>query len=256
MQDTDWLWNSITWRRFSPLPAAGGFALWKWRAGNKPDEKQGIVKQKQAPLRQKTAEGSNTSETVAPATTAESDKATATNGAFMLYHLLVSQSPLDEGKRLSGRDAIEPGASLQFAFTPSESGYLYMLGHDNSGTQVVIPLGDVAAVAEVTGGEEKDAPSLARIKVNDKPGTELFTVIFSDKPLDLRFASGMLPVDGSFRKLTADEKRRIEELRPQSAPVTVEFTGEKENQTAIVRLTGERGSKPIMFDIKLQLQRR
>ncbi|MDT5122954.1 MAG: eukaryotic-like serine/threonine-protein kinase [Acidobacteriota bacterium] len=240
------------------LLAVGGFALWKWRAGNKPDEKQNTIQQKQPPLKQRTAENeaSNSSEPVAPATTAESDKPTATDGAFMLYHLLVSQSPLDEGKRLSGRDAIEPGTNLQFAFTPSESGYLYMLGHDNSGNPVIMPLGDVAAVAEVTGGEEKDAPSLARVKVNDKPGTELFTIIFSDKPLDLPFASGMLPVDGSLRKLTADEKRRIEELRQRSAPVTIEFTGEKENQTAVVRLTGERGSKPIMFDIKLQLQRR
>jgi hypothetical protein len=36
--------------------------------------------------------------------------------------------------------------------------------------------------------------------------------------LDGQFASGTLPLDGSFRKLATDEKRRIEELRKEAAP--------------------------------------
>lgn len=238
------------------LLAAGGFAVWKWRAGTRANRRQAALQQRRADnsgTDSQTEQSSNTTETT-PSTNANGDKAASLNGAFMQYYLLASPSPLDEGKRISGREVISPGESLQFAFVTSESGYLYMLGHDNSGNQVVMPLGDVTAVAEMTAGEEKDAPSVARVRVNEKPGTELFTVIFSDKPLTLPFASGMLPVDGSFRKLTADEKRQIEELRKQSPPVTVEYTDEQKNPTAVVKLTGEHNAKPVLFDIKLKLQ--
>lgn len=239
------------------LLAVGGFALWKWRAADRPEEKQSAVQRKRAATQQNTAvnEGSSTPVDSAPATTADSDKAVSTDGAFMQYHLQAGSSLLDEGKRISGRDAIEPGENLQFSFTPSESGYLYVTGHDEDGNEVVIPLGDTTAVANVTAGTETDVPSLSRVKVSEKSGTELFTAIFTDKPLELPFASGTLPTDGSFRKLTADEKRRIQELRQQAAPVTLQFSGDQENQTAVVKLTGERGSKPVIFDIKLKLQR-
>jgi serine/threonine protein kinase len=238
------------------LLAAGGFGFWKWRAVNRANKRQAVVQQRRADDSgnvAKTEESSSTTDSPS-ATTAGGDKAASLNGAFMQYYLLASPSPLDEGKRISGRDAIAPGESLQFAFMTSESGYLYMLGHDNSGNQVVMPLGDVTAVAEMAAGEEKDAPSLARVRVNEKPGMEDFTVIFSDQPLALPFASGMLPVDGSFRKLTGDEKRQIEELRKESVPVAVEYTDDQKPPTAVVKLTGERNSKPVLFDIKLKLQ--
>jgi hypothetical protein len=130
-----------------------------------------------------------------------------------------------------------------------------MIGHDDEGNAVVIPLGDTTAAANITAGEEMGLPQLARVKLNDKPATENFTAIFTDKPLTLLFAVGMLPLDGSFRKLTADERRRIEELRKEAAPALLEFEGEKENQTAIVRLTEERGPRPVLFDITLKLRR-
>jgi hypothetical protein len=115
----------------------------------------------------------------------------------------------------------------------------------------------VIAPVEVTAGEEKDAPVLARIRVNEKPGTENFTVIFSGEPLVLPFATATLPVNGTFRKLTADEKRKVEELKQQSPPVTVDFAGGQDNQTALVKLNNSegRGAKTVIFDINLKLQR-
>lgn len=231
------------------LLAVGGFALWQWRSGkttetSNANQLKNIASQTQdAPA--------DTDSTTPPGDEAQ----VSTDGAFMRYHLLLSPTVLDEQKRASGRDAIEPGQSLQFSFKSNESGYLYLIGHDDEGNAVVIPLGDTTAVANITAGEETEAPQLARVKLNDKPATESFTAIFTDKPLTLLFAVGMLPLDGSFRKLTADERRRIEDLRKEAAPATVEFEGEKENQTAIVRLTEERGSRPVLFDINLKLQR-
>jgi serine/threonine-protein kinase len=229
--------------------AVGGYSLWQWRASR--------IRERRVANQGKSAASETSDVPVATDSPipAGNEKTASADAAFMRYHLLISPTALDEQKRSSGRDAIEPGQILQFAFTSSESGYLYIIGHDDDGNAVVMPLGDTSAAVTVTGGQETEAPSLPSIKLNDKPITEIFTVIFSDKPLALPFASGTLPVDGSFRKLTADEKRRVEELRQQAAPTTVQFEGEKENQTAIVKLEGERGSKPVLFDIKLKLQR-
>jgi serine/threonine-protein kinase len=231
------------------LLAVGGFALWQWRAGTATERSNANQSKNTASETQDAP--ANTDSTTPPG----DETPVSADGAFMRYHLLLSPTALDEQKRASGRDAIEPGQSLQFSFKSNESGYLYMIGHDDDGNAVVIPLGDTTAAANVTAGEETGLPQLARVKLNDKPATESFTAIFTDKPLTLLFAVGMLPLDGSFRKLTADERRRIEELRKEAAPATVEFEGEKENQTAIVRLTEKRGSRPVLFDITLKLQR-
>lgn len=229
--------------------AAGGYALWQWRAGRISESRaanQGVnvaTEKRDVPV------------VIDPPLPAGGEKSASADGAFMRYYLLISPTALDEQKRSSGHNPIEPGQSLQFAFTSSQSGYLYMIGHDDDGNAVVMPLGDVAAGTSLTAGEETEAPMLARIKLNDKPATEIFTAIFSDKPLTLPFASGTLPVDGSFRKLTEDERRRVEELKRQAAPATVEFEGDGENQAAVVKLDEARATRPVVFEIKLKLQR-
>ena len=174
----------------------------------------------------------------------------------MRYHLLLSQSAMDEQPvRASGRAPVTAEQFVQFAFRSSEGGYLYMLGLDNTGDWFVMPLSFTDAVAKITPGAEAVVPSLPYISLNSPSGTENFTVIFSDKPLSLPFASETLPLDGSFRKLTAEELRQIEDLRRQAAPATIQFEGEKENETGVIKLAGERGSKPVLFDITLKLQR-
>jgi serine/threonine protein kinase len=188
----------------------------------------------------------------------------AAKDAFMSYHLLIS--PTTEAalngkqRRVTNDEPIPPGQSMQFVLMAKEKGYLYAVGHNEQGEAVVIPLGTPVlepypARIELEAGQEVTAPALGHIKLNSKPGEDVYTIIFTDKPLDLPFASESLPLDGSFRKLTADEKRKVEELRQQAVPVNVRFQGGQENKTAIVALNGERGSKPVVFDIKLRLQR-
>ncbi|MDT4955159.1 MAG: eukaryotic-like serine/threonine-protein kinase [Acidobacteriota bacterium] len=241
------------------LLAVGGYALWQWRAG-KSGEKRAEYQTKNAASETPGAPSQDAPTQDTPANTDSTpttgeEKAVSTDGVFMRYHLLLSSTLLDEEKRASGRDAVEPGQYLQFVFTSSASGYLYVIGHDDEGNAVVIPLGDTTAAAAATAGEETGLPQLSRVKLNDKPVTESFTAIFSEKPLALPFASGTLPLDGSFRKLTADERRQIEELRKEAAPALLEFEGDKENQAAIVRLKEERRARPVMFDINLKLRR-
>jgi serine/threonine-protein kinase len=178
----------------------------------------------------------------------------AVNNPFLRYHLLLSPTALDTQRRATGQQPIRPGQSLQFVFTPRESGYLYALGRDEQNEPVVFPLGDLTAAAAVTAGEEAAVPSFARVKLNSKPSLEEFTIIFSEKPLPLAFATETLPLDGSFRKLSTDERHKIDQLRQEAAPSTVRFSGEGDNETALVMLSGARNGKPVVFDIKLRLR--
>ncbi|HKC62282.1 MAG TPA: hypothetical protein VKB86_01530, partial [Pyrinomonadaceae bacterium] len=74
---------------------------------------------------------------------------------------------------------------------------------------------------------------------------------FTDKPLAFQFASDALPMNGGFRKLTAEERSAVEELKKEAVPATVQFEGD----TAVVKLSSARGSKPAVFDITLKLKR-
>ncbi|MCA1558144.1 MAG: hypothetical protein LC731_06345, partial [Acidobacteria bacterium] len=175
---------------------------------------------------------------------------------FMRYHLLISPSLLDEQKRAASDERIPPGQSLQFVFTASQSGYIYMIGRDSQKNWVVIPLGDLVAVKQLEGGEQTPAPALARVKLDDSPGEEIFTVVFSGEPLKFSFASETLPLDGSFRKLTAEDRRLLEDFRKNAPPAAITFSGEKNDRTALVSLGGgNAGNKPVVFDIKLNLRR-
>jgi serine/threonine protein kinase len=175
---------------------------------------------------------------------------------FMRYHLLVSPSVLDEQRRASGEEGLPPGQSLQFVFTVSQSGYIYMIGRDSQKNPVVIPLGDLVAVKQVAAGEEAPAPQLARVKLDDAPGEEVFTVLFSKEPLKFSFASETLPFDGSFRKLTPEDRRLLDDLRKNSPPTAVSFSGAKNERAALVRLSGANaGDKPVVLDIKINLRR-
>ncbi|HYO92248.1 MAG TPA: protein kinase, partial [Pyrinomonadaceae bacterium] len=190
-------------------------------------------------------------------TTSNTNAAPPASGeTFMRYHLLVSPSVLDEQKRATGEDKIDTGQSLQFVFTGSQSGYIYMIGRDSQKNPVVIPLGDLVAVKQIEAGEETPAPALARVKLDDAAGEEIFTVIFSTQPLKFSFASETLPFDGTFRKLTAEDRRLLEDLRKSGPPAAVTFSGERTERTALVKLSGENaGDKAVVFDIKINLRR-
>jgi tRNA A-37 threonylcarbamoyl transferase component Bud32 len=188
-------------------------------------------------------------------TTANSP-APASAETFMRYHLLISPSVLDEQRRIAGDERVQTGQSLQFVFTPTQSGYIYMLGRDSQKNPVVIPLGDLVAVKQVEAGAETPAPALARVKLDDAPGEEIFTLVFSRAPLKFSFAAETLPLDGSFRKLSAEDRRLVDDLRKNSPPVSVTFSGEQNERTALVRLGGENaGDRSVVFDIKINLRR-
>ena len=231
---------------------AGGYAL--LFQSNRSASEGGYVATAPAPASantNRTPAGSSSSNSSASATPPSG----AVNNPFLRYHLLLSPTALDTQTRTTGEKPIPVGQSLQFVFTPRENGYVYALGRNEQNEPIVIPLGDFTAAAVVEAGTETSAPQLARVKLNNRPGAEEFTIIFSEKPLEMAFATETLPLDGSFRKLSKDERRQIDQLRQEAAPSTVRFSGEKDDSSAaLVILSGERGAKPVVFDIKLRLR--
>jgi eukaryotic-like serine/threonine-protein kinase len=222
--------------------AAGGYAVWKMKADTKAQNSTVA-----------TDDNRSTSDEVDNSAGGD-EKVASASDAFMRYHLLLGTSVLDLQQRATGREAVKPGQSLQLVFKPSEDGYLYVIGQDSGGRPVVMPTAMLKSELQVTAGEEVEVPQLAAIKLNDEPGTDGFTIIFTEQPLKLPFASETLPLDGSFRKLTADERQKIDELRRAGAPLKIEYTTD-DGGTALIKLAEERGSKPVVFDIKLKLER-
>jgi Serine/threonine protein kinase len=201
------------------------------------------------------SQNANANTTVVPSVGTANSNGSATEKAFMSYYLLLSPSALDEQQRALGNEPVEAGQSLQISFNASEDGFVHMLGEDGKGNPVVMPLGTFVAPAAVKAGQETELPVLARIKLNSAPRTENFTVIFTNTAIDLPFASEPLPLDGSFRKLTTEEQRKVRELRQRSAPARVIFYGGPDLGIAHVVLDGERDGRPVVFDIKLELKR-
>ncbi|HEY0384698.1 MAG TPA: protein kinase [Pyrinomonadaceae bacterium] len=221
--------------------AAGGYMIWKWKSNGEAKSSTARSETKQPP-----EESGGSVE--------ENRKTVGADDAFMRYHLLLSSSPLEAQQRATGRDPVKPGQSVQFAITPSESGYLYMTGLDDKGNPVVMPVNVLDPELQVTAGEEVLVPSLPTVKLNDRPGTDAFTIIFTKERLSLPFVTETLPLDGTFRKLTTAERQQIEELRQGSAPVHVEYS-EQDGGTALVQPGSEAGAKAVVVDIELKLER-
>jgi eukaryotic-like serine/threonine-protein kinase len=236
--------------------AIGLFAIWQWRGGTRSGRRRSMNVQanNQADSQEEAPEDTPVNQNSPPAV---GDNSTASLGdAFIRYHLQLASTILDEWVPNSGRDPIAAGQIVQFIFKSRESGYLYMFGHDDVGNTIVMPLNandleKVTAGAKVTASQEGVFPSIPLIKLDASSGEEDFTVFFSDKPLAFPFVNATLPLDGSFRKLTADEQRQLDELRKQAVPASVQF----DEDAAAIKLESERGTKPVVFDIKLKLRR-
>ena len=235
--------------------AVGGFALWKWRSGIRAERRRAA--NAQSNQASDTEAAANEATANKDSGTTSDDNAAATGDAFMRYHLLLTKEILDEPVRASGRDAIMSGQIAQFAFTPRESGYIYMFARDYDQNLVVIPLDDseglekIRAGAKVLAGQEAVIPSLPLIRLDSASGTENFMVFFTDKPLAFQFVIDALPMNGGFRKLTVEERSAVEELKREAVPATVQFDGD----SAVVKLPTAHGSKPVVFDIILKLKR-
>jgi len=168
----------------------------------------------------------------------------------------------DKNDEPSGKRIAETAATLQsgkwfkFHFTPKERGYLYIIGPGAGGNAQMTMLtaqGAGALKSNLVGaGADFSFPfGAAKFKLDDNPGADDFTFIFSPTPL-------MSPsfLAGEYRhNLTPAEVKELEDFRAQfkSGAPSVESKGDGDARNVVVSApqSATTGNNPLIFDVRV-----
>jgi serine/threonine protein kinase len=162
------------------------------------------------------------------------------------------------GKRVAETAAtLVSGQRFRFHFMPQERGYLYIIGPGAGGNAqmtILTAQGAGALKSNLVGaGADFGFPSVngAKLKLDDTPGSDEFTFIFSPTPL-------MSPsfLTGKFlHELTPAEVKEFEDFRAQfkaDAPsVAVEGDGGEKRVVVSAPPSATSGGKPVIFDVRI-----
>ena len=176
------------------------------------------------------------------------------------YWLMLEPASAKEAPtRVAGLVPIASGQSFQMRFVFPENGYLYIVGPggDNNEPTAFLttkPAPQTGLTSNaVNGGSEFSFPSGdGLLRLDTKPGTDKFTVIFSKTKLESpSFLSSK--VDG--KPMSADRLSEFNDFvskRMQKAPVTE--LDDTNNQLPFVRVKvdAEQVGNPIVFEIRIQ----
>ena len=138
------------------------------------------------------------------------------------YWLEVNTPNKSEAVRAGDQVSMASGQQFKFHFSPSENGYLYIVGpgEKNAPTTFLSARPDAAfgvKTNEVKSGQDLAFPaetskSANWLNLDQTAGTDEFTIIFSTKPLlTPDFLNGP-----ALHQLTQDEQKQLESLREQS----------------------------------------
>ncbi|HEX3559707.1 MAG TPA: protein kinase [Pyrinomonadaceae bacterium] len=190
----------------------------------------------------------------APAKPADAPKAEAASYWFEAF-----DKPEDAaGKRVAETaTTLVSGQRFRFHFMPQERGYLYIIGPGAGGNaQVTILTAQGAGPLKsnlVGAGADFAFPSMngAKLKLDDTPGSDEFTFIFSPTPL-------MSPsfLTGKFlHELTPAEVKELEDFRAQfksDAPaVAVKDDGGERRVAVSAPQAATSVGKPVIFDVRI-----
>jgi serine/threonine protein kinase len=155
---------------------------------------------------------------------------------------------------------LDSGQQFKFHFSPSDSGYLYIIGPGNKNAPTTFltakPITDFGVKTnEVKSGLDFAFPAETNKSTNwlnlDKTaGTDEFTMIFSAKPLDkpdfLNSSAG--------HELTQDEQRQLDALREHSKlnPVGVEVVKTGASPFVSVKIPQNAEGTPVIFMVRLE----
>ena len=162
------------------------------------------------------------------------------------------------GKRIADTSAtLVSGQRFRFHFTPKERGYLYIIGPGAGGNAQVTLLtvqGAGPLKSNMVGaGADFSFPSFggAKLKLDENPGADEFTFIFSTTPLlSPSFLAGKY-----LHELTPAEVKELEDFRAQfkSTAPSVESKGEGAERSVVVSAsppTTPEG-RPVIFDVRI-----
>ncbi|MCA1632934.1 MAG: serine/threonine-protein kinase [Acidobacteria bacterium] len=236
-------------RSVMPLVAGGALALLLlaglggWLAFRGPG-----AKTENAPSNVAAANG------LAPGTPAGAD---APKAEAVSYWLEAFEKPEAEtGRSVADTSAtLTSGQRFRFHFKPRERGYLYIIGPGAGGNALMTILTAQGAGQLKSNVVSSDADFQfpfggAKLKLDENPGAEDFTVIFSPKPLlSPSFLAGKF-----LHELTPAEVKELEDLRAQSksagAPA-LETKGEGGERRVAVSIPESAKGQPVVFDIRI-----
>lgn len=146
------------------------------------------------------------------------------------------------------------GQNYKFYFRPSERGYLYIIGQTKAGNApmtFLTALGDDLRKTNLApGNAEFDFPYQGKLNLDDNPGTDEFTIIFSPTPL---LAPAFLTE--TYRQvLTPAEVKELEDFRAQHKLSDMKQVVQTENNedAVVVSVPGGMNDQPIIFEIYIK----
>lgn len=200
--------------------------------------------------------------TAGPATSSGTDGTDLAAGGHEIgrYWLEVNTPNKSEAVRAGEQVSIASGQEFKFHFSPSENGYLYIIGpgEQNAPTTFLTAKPDTAfgvKTNEVKSGQDFAFPAETSKSANwltlDKTaGTDEFTIIFSTKPVsELDFLNSP-----ALHQLTQDEQKQLEGLREQSKANSV---GAEVIKTGVspfvsVKVPQNAGGTPVIFMVRVE----
>ncbi len=189
----------------------------------------------------------------APPRPAEAAKAEAASYWFESF----DKNDEPSGKRIAETAAtLQSGKWFKFHFVPKERGYLYIIGPGAGGNAQMTMLtaqGAGALKSNLVGaGADFAFPfGATKFKLDDNPGADDFTFIFSPTPL----MSPAFLADKFQHQLTPAEVKELEDFRAQfksNAPA-VETKGEGDARAVEVSVpqAATAGNNPLIFDVRV-----
>ena len=202
-----------------------------------------------------------------PNNAARTDSSNGTTGADLAgaheagrYWLEVNTTNKSDAIRAGDPVSMTSKQQFKFHFSPSESGYLYIIGPGNKNvpTTFLTAKGNATygvKTNEVRSGQDFAFPAdtggnESWLNLDENPGTDEFTVIFSGKPLSAPdFLNG-----AALHELTQDEQKQLNDLLAQFkanlAGTEVIKTGASPFVSVKVPQTSE--AAPVVFKLKIE----
>ena len=183
--------------------------------------------------------------------------ATANVKEALNYWLEVAEAgPNGESAHVAGTVPLASGQSFKFHFKPDRDGYLYIIGPGEGNVPSAFltnkPNGGFAKTNEVKAGSEFVFPDGEDnwIELDKKPGTEIYTIIFSPTRLS---EPAFLSEDAA--DLTATEQKVFEDFKAKykaNAPTTAVLGGGGTDPLVSVKIPQAAENEPVVFDVRIE----
>ncbi|HEX8098356.1 MAG TPA: serine/threonine-protein kinase [Pyrinomonadaceae bacterium] len=163
----------------------------------------------------------------------------------------------DKGVRAAGDAPLASGRSFKFHLVPNADGYFYIVGpgEKNAPTSFLTakPVKESGLETnQAKGGADFYFPDGEKnwLGLDKTPGTDVFTVIFSQTPL----SSPAFLSAPAYRPLTDAEQKELSDLRSKAASARTEVVGAGGAEPLVtVKLPRAKASgEPVIFDVRVE----